>query len=70
MKGKARKAKYHYPKRLDNIIAAIWMTTEAIYDQENNKRKMNHKPLIRYRLFRKIEIDRFDKNQRELLCLK
>ncbi|MBI9013615.1 MAG: hypothetical protein JEZ08_15385 [Clostridiales bacterium] len=55
------KNKNRYKRRIDNMISAIWMTDEPIYEMLNNKRKMMHLPMVRFRLFRKLEIERFEK---------
>jgi len=39
-----------YSKRVDRIISAIWITKKPVYQEQNNKRKMQHKPMVRYRM--------------------
>jgi len=44
-----------YSKRVDRIISAIWITKKPVYQEQNNKRKMQHKPMVRYRMLQLIE---------------
>ena len=49
------KNKNRYSRRVDNKISTIWMTDNPIYEISNNKRKMMHLPMVKFRLFREIE---------------